>query len=331
MPSVFILGATGYIGGSLLVRLLKEYPDWTFSALVRNEKHFEAIRSAGVTVVPGSFTDKSLITDRSYSADIVINAADCDDIPLTEAILSGMRKRFQEGKQKGILIHTSGTGCFIDGKREGKFDPQGKIWNDTNEDDIRSITPAMPHGQVDVPILAAAGEGYINAYFICPGAILGPSTGPVKSATIFLKHFLSAFTAFKGAVYVGDGTSEFAFVHLDDLLDLYLRVIDTAVSGKDADASPYARYFFAASHGVAWKDSTAAVAAALHKRGRLDDATLTSVSITEDSHPYRFLLYAASSERVVAERGKTLGWNPRIFDLQSAVDETIGDALSLGA
>ncbi|KAI0311124.1 hypothetical protein OF83DRAFT_1177883 [Amylostereum chailletii] len=326
MASVFFLGATGYIGGAVLTGLLKRYPEWAVAALVRNEKHFEAVRSVGVTVVPGSFADKSLIADHAYAADIVINCADCDDLPLTEAILSGIRKRFQEGKPKGILIHTSGTGCFVDGKLEGKFDSQGKIWNDTNEDDIRSITPAMPHGQVDVPIFKAAGEGYLNAYILCPGAVVGPSTGPVKSATVFLKFTISSFLALKRPVYVGEGTSEFAFVHLDDLVDLYLRVIDTAVLGKDAGASPYARYFFVASHGVAWKDSATAVAAALHKRGRLDETTPTSVSITEES-PVGLLRRTSGSWL----RGKALGWSPRIFDLQSAVDENVDDALSLVA
>lgn len=314
---------TSISAGAVLSGLLKQHPDWTFSALVRNEKHFEAVRSVGVAVVPGSFTDKSLISDQSYSADIVINTADCDDIPLTEAILAGMRKRFQEGKPKGILIHTSGTAVLTDGKREGKFDPQGKIWNvscpfgsssragslrcagyqrgrhsghhsrDASRPSRRTVSCTFSSSTtksdqlVQNSILKAAGEGYLNAYILCPGAILGPPTGPIKTATtIFLKFFLSALSGFKSAVYVGEGTGEFTFVHLDDLVDLYLRVVDTAVSGKDAGASPYARYFFVVSRGVAWKDIAAAVAIALHKRGRLDDATPISVSVKDDSHPY---------------------------------------------
>jgi uncharacterized protein YbjT (DUF2867 family) len=39
MPSLFVLGATGYIGGAVLVTLLQEIPNIAATALVRNEEH----------------------------------------------------------------------------------------------------------------------------------------------------------------------------------------------------------------------------------------------------------------------------------------------------
>lgn len=43
MPSIFVLGATGYIGGAVLFTLLKEIPDLTATALVRNETHIATL------------------------------------------------------------------------------------------------------------------------------------------------------------------------------------------------------------------------------------------------------------------------------------------------
>jgi uncharacterized protein YbjT (DUF2867 family) len=39
MPTIFILGATGYIGGSVLVGYKKKYPDHDYVALVRSESN----------------------------------------------------------------------------------------------------------------------------------------------------------------------------------------------------------------------------------------------------------------------------------------------------
>ncbi|KAI0310347.1 hypothetical protein OF83DRAFT_1178642 [Amylostereum chailletii] len=62
MPSTFYLGATGYIGGSVLVALLARYPDWEVTALVRTERFVQRVRALGVTVVQGSFTDEALLS-----------------------------------------------------------------------------------------------------------------------------------------------------------------------------------------------------------------------------------------------------------------------------
>lgn len=43
MPTIFVLGATGYIGGAVLVGYKKAYPDYDFVALVRNEKNVAAV------------------------------------------------------------------------------------------------------------------------------------------------------------------------------------------------------------------------------------------------------------------------------------------------
>lgn len=51
MKEVLIFGATGYLGGALLVRLRGSHPDWRFVAVSRNEKHDTALTAAGVAEV----------------------------------------------------------------------------------------------------------------------------------------------------------------------------------------------------------------------------------------------------------------------------------------
>jgi len=79
-------------------------------------------------VIQGSHDDLDKIKSLASEADIVMNCADADDLPLTMAILSGLRERANKGS-KGILLHTSGTGVVSD-TAEGEFVPSAhKIWN----------------------------------------------------------------------------------------------------------------------------------------------------------------------------------------------------------
>ncbi|KAI0056477.1 hypothetical protein BV25DRAFT_1920922, partial [Artomyces pyxidatus] len=136
MSTAFLLGATGYVG-SLLVALRERHPELAITALVRNPAHLAKIRATGTTVLQGSFADVDIIAEQSYLADFVFNVADSDDVALMTAILKGAKRRVDDGKPKNVLIHTSGAAVFLDGSTEGKYDPEGRIWNDNNEDDIK--------------------------------------------------------------------------------------------------------------------------------------------------------------------------------------------------
>lgn len=106
--SAFVLGATGYLGGSVLVALVKQYPQIRYTALVRNPKDNEAIEALGVTVLQGSHADLDIIEKASSEHDIVFNFADADGPALTDASLRGQeaRARRNDGSPKPILIHT---------------------------------------------------------------------------------------------------------------------------------------------------------------------------------------------------------------------------------
>lgn len=116
--------------GSVLRAILASHPRFSVTALVRNQRDLESVRAIGVTsVVHGSHEDLKKIEDLASQADIIVNAADADDLPLTKAILQGLKTRHTTVGYKPILIHTSGTGVISD-QAEGEFLPSGqKIWN----------------------------------------------------------------------------------------------------------------------------------------------------------------------------------------------------------
>ena len=114
----------------MLVALRKAYPDLKVTALVRNPAQVDAVRGLGVVVVEGKFSDVDLIAKHARTADITINTASSDDVDLTNAILAGHKARVEEDKKApAILFHTSGVAVFMDDGKEGKHDPNSKVWN----------------------------------------------------------------------------------------------------------------------------------------------------------------------------------------------------------
>ncbi|KAI0249453.1 hypothetical protein BJV78DRAFT_1227496 [Lactifluus subvellereus] len=327
MPTVFYIGATGYIGGAVLVDLLKSYPDLEVTALVRNPTHAETVRALGVNVVQGSFSDTDLITSHTRTADITINTGDSDDVALNAAILAGQKARVvEDGMSPAVLLHTSGVAVFADGTTEGKHDSNGKVWNDGNEADIRAITPQMLHGQVDVPVMQASEAGYTESYIICPAAIVGPPTGPVPAGSVFFKFMTQLALAFKKAIYIGEGSNVFYTLRLDDLVDLYRRVFARILSRADAKASPYSRYYIAVSTPHPWKHIMTVFGGVLARLGRLEDGTPQSVPISVLPPPAN--LFFGASQHACGERAKALGWEPRPVVLEDWADDGITSALA---
>lgn len=128
--SVFFLGATGYIGGSVLQSIIgSSKPPSTITALVRDEKKAELLKSistpSGTTIKPlvGDLKNTDLLRDTVKEHDVVVNCANADDEDAIKAIIEGMKLRRDKTGHRPLLIQTSGTGVLVD-------DAQGRYPSD---------------------------------------------------------------------------------------------------------------------------------------------------------------------------------------------------------
>jgi len=306
MTSLFILGATGYIGGSVLAALKKEYPsNLKITALVRNEKDFPAVRALGIDIVHGTKADLDKIRDAASDADIVLAALDNDDVPLVQAIIAGLETRAKTASKKPILIHTSGTGVIgEDGK--GNF-KETKTYNDNSEDDIRSIPATNVHRPVDLEIFKADETGNISGYIIAPAAIYGPGTGPVRRVSMGLQLMVHVALKRKAAIIFDQGTAVWSDVHIDDVVALYLLVFKLALSGADKNKS-YGKFYFASARPLVWRDWSKTINKALMNKGTGLVDTLDPVRVTVADEPY--LWFCETNTLPVADRAASLGWKP---------------------
>lgn len=81
-PTIFFLGATGYLSGNVLLLLGLHYPDYHVKALVRNPTPERIAKLKDIhpnlSIVEGDLNDANTIVHEASTADIVINSASSD-------------------------------------------------------------------------------------------------------------------------------------------------------------------------------------------------------------------------------------------------------------
>lgn len=131
--TVFITGATGYIGGSILHELVQNHgSEYIITALVRSQANVAQVKAAGAaTIVVGSYDQPELLVNAVKESDvsgvlflversnyllsqIIIHTADSSDhFPSAKALIQGISERHPT-LPPVVYIHTSGTGVLTD-------------------------------------------------------------------------------------------------------------------------------------------------------------------------------------------------------------------------
>jgi hypothetical protein len=209
--SIFFTGSTGFIGGTVLTKLLAlPTPPKSISLLIRDPAKAELIKSiptSGTQLLPvvGSLGDLQLVEDSVAEVDVVVSTANADDLEGMQAMLRGMKRRKEKMGHRTILVHTSGTGVLVDdakGQYPGNKVSSGvilrrdthfeQIYTDLNPTpatdrspellSIATLDPKAPHREVDLEIEKADSEGICKSYVILPSTIWGEGEGAVFDA-----------------------------------------------------------------------------------------------------------------------------------------------------
>lgn len=71
-------GASGYIGGTALVHIVKQHPEWSIKALVRDEASASTLKESfpKVNFVIGALDSKDVLIAESEKADVVLSKSD---------------------------------------------------------------------------------------------------------------------------------------------------------------------------------------------------------------------------------------------------------------
>ncbi|ERK72544.1 hypothetical protein N136_01088, partial [Leifsonia aquatica ATCC 14665] len=137
--SILLTGATGYIGTSVLPRLIEE--GHAVTALVRTAEKAAIVEAAGATALIGDAADSDLVAEAALASDGVVHLASGEDVDpvFITAVLRGL-----EGSDKPF-VHTGG------------------IWTYGSNADITEDSPAAPpaltawRGANEARVLGAEG------------------------------------------------------------------------------------------------------------------------------------------------------------------------------
>lgn len=113
-------------------RLEEDVPSINIIATTRSSASVKALTDAGTTALvlnPSAGDYQETITELASKSDIVNNVADCDDLPLAEAALKGLKLYAENTGKVGALIHTSGVAIFFDDTKDGSYQPNGHFFD----------------------------------------------------------------------------------------------------------------------------------------------------------------------------------------------------------
>lgn len=183
---------------------------------------------------------------------------------------------------------------------------------------------------------AASASPAVRPAIVGPPAIYGPGRGPGNRRSVQV-YDLTKLGLRKGYVpYVGTGKSEWDFVHVHDLSDLFVLLVEAALDPArrgDPELFGPAAYFFAENGVHAWGDVARWIAEEAHRQGFLEEPSTreTDMAGIRAEGGGANSTWGTNSKSKATRARKHLGWNPKgrgvreeIPDIVAAEAEKLG-------
>jgi hypothetical protein len=229
---IFILGATGWIGRSLSLKLLGN--GYSLIAAVRDQARARMLLGAEVTIIPWSMSDEELVPYVD-GCEAVINLAGA---PIAEGRWTRKRQgilrssRIDVTKRLVSIIEKteSKPDCFLSASAVGYY---GDTKSEVTQEITGSGTGFLAEICKDWETAALEAES-LGVRVVLPriGIVLGKGGGMLGKVTPVFRAGLGG--------RLGSGTQYMPWIHLSDLIESLIHVIKTpSIKGPFVSASPY--------------------------------------------------------------------------------------------
>jgi nucleoside-diphosphate-sugar epimerase len=277
---VFVTGATGFIGSTLVRELIDA--GHQVLGLARSDAGAQSLVAAGAQVQRGDLDDLDSLRSGAAQSDGVIHTAfkhdwskfaeSCEtDKRAIEALGSAL-----EGSHRPLLV-TGGAAALVQGRPATEEDP--------------AIPPSDSLPRVSEPAGLSFVERGVNAAVVR----LPQVHNTVKQGLI---TYLVTLAREKGvSAYIGEGLNRWAAAHVLDVARLYRLALEKCEAG--------ARYNAIAEEGVALRDIAEVI-------GRGLKVPVVSKSPEEAPAHFGFLAMFAGRDLIVSSKltQERLGWRP---------------------
>ncbi|KAE8391975.1 NAD(P)-binding protein [Aspergillus alliaceus] len=306
-----LTGASGYLGGDILAALHAKHPEYKIAVLVRDADKGAKISQAypKVHVVQGEL-DSVAVEEEAQKADVVV----------TEMIYRGLTG--SERTKPGYWIQVSGATLLSAPEIEkGIFgEPTDKVYNDIDdEQEIKALIHKYSAKRViDYFILnlPQAPQSPKTAV-VYPPVIHGCGRGPIKQRSVQIPELSRITLQNKTGYRVGRGLSTWSNVHVSDVTQIFMILVEKAVAGKEGLFWNEDGIYFVENGAINFGDIGRLVAEEAAKLGLLSSASVKEISYSEAD--------------ALSGHGGMLGWTPTGKSLQDEIAETVrAEAVSLG-
>lgn len=254
--------------------------------------------------------------------------ANADHEAAATAILKGLVSK----GTPGYLIHTSGTGIllFNDVDRKTYGEANSKIYDDwDNIKEVTSLPDHAPHRTVDKIVLEAGTKdaGIVKTAIVCPPTIYGPGRGPGNKRSHQVPELARATLEQGRGIKVGAGETYWHEVHVHDLSQLYLKLVEAAAKGGEPATWGSEGYYFCERSEFHWGDVSQWIATDAHKKGLIQDDIVHSMSQEEADKctGWGSALWGANSRARATRARKLLGWECTAPSLQEDVSRAVDE------
>ncbi|MET8289896.1 NAD-dependent epimerase/dehydratase family protein [Streptomyces sp. NPDC005132] len=290
--NVFIIGATGFVGGHLARHLASE--GHAVSGLARTDAAATTLQQQGITPVAADLdARRPAAIDAALAADGVIYAAQADPEQESATIADLTRALAGTGK---TLVFLSGSGVLMQ-RTGGAWSP------DVFAEDDTFVTEPLAGFRKDAEdcVLASAAHG-VRAMVVRPGQIWGQGDHGHMSM------IYQSVAALGAAAYVGDGLAVYSHVHIDDVTRLFSLALAKGRAGG-------------LYHAVAGETPNRWIAEKVAEDLGVKTRSVTSEEAEQVWGPFGTLIMAASSRIRGTAARQELSWQPQHADMLTMISD----------
>jgi len=221
---VFLTGATGFVGLSILKELVSV--GHTVKGLAQDTAKAEAVRSAGGIPVLGDLLVPAPWSESVKDSDVVISASSPFHITERLSLHEAERRAEAHAEMVGNLIHASTNAhvqALILTYHVTAFGNQGDHW----ASEVRMIDPvglSRPTAGKYWDIERAARRAGLPTIEVFPGWVYGPGS--------WFKHYVVDGLKAGTARIVGAGNNYKSLIHIDDLAAGFRLILDKMPVGE---------------------------------------------------------------------------------------------------
>jgi nucleoside-diphosphate-sugar epimerase len=215
MMSVFVIGATGYIGAVVAEKLLAA--GHRVVGLARTSSAASELLGRGITPHVGDLADPNTIATAARANDATIFSAHGTSYAVDRAAFRAILDAL-EGSQK-CFVYTSGAAIFSD---RAAGEPSEVVYDEDTP--FVSTAAQAERARDDAEIVTAAARG-VRTMIMRPGLVHGRS-GSIQ-VPLLIAHARKAGVS----RFIGRGQNRWTNVHVDDLADLYVKLLERTPGG----------------------------------------------------------------------------------------------------